>query len=272
MFNIGVSSLCFISKDFEVFIDSLKFSNIRFWEIVDDGPHFLDLNKISLLLNAISSEDIIFSLHAPYTSVNISATNYKVRKFSMDVYIESVEHAHAIGCKYIVFHPGLLDSFSYLFNDLRDSVIESIYFLLSLGDKCASYGITPLLENLATERSTILSINSFKDFLSKSSKFMVALDISHAHVMGLFNGYLNNLHNRIAYLHISGNDDKADRHWPLNVGSQYWRGYLKEILNFGFNCPLIIENLSYFDALKSLDILKSFFKNEFSTEFFHISI
>jgi len=267
MFKIGISSLCFISHDFKIFTDFLRSSNICFWEIVDDGLHFLDSNRISLLLDAVSSINVTFSLHAPYSSVNISATNWKVREFSMNVYMESVEHAHSLGCKYIVFHPGLFDSFSYLFDDLKKPMImEGVDFLLSIGDKCASYGITPLLENLATDRSTILSVDNFKDFFNRSGKFMMALDISHAHIMGMFDEYLSSFHDKIKYFHISGNDGKVDRHWSLNSGSQYWKEYLKKIIYYGLNGnPMIIENLSYIESLKSLNILDLFFKNEFST-------
>ncbi|MCX8169017.1 MAG: sugar phosphate isomerase/epimerase [Candidatus Methanomethylicia archaeon] len=240
-------------------------SNIYFWEIVDDGPHFLDDNKIKNLLKITSNTNITLSIHAPFTSVNISASNDIVRRFSMKLYLESIEHAHKLGCKYVIFHPGLLDSFTYLFNDLNEPIIEGFYFLLSLGDLCSDYGIIPLLENLATDRSTIMSIHDFKRFFNESRNFMMALDISHAHITGIFYDYLLNFHNRIKYLHISGNDDRIDRHWSLHTGSQYWRSYLKKIFNEGLRCPMIIENLSYNDALKSLYTLSFFLKTEFAS-------
>lgn len=264
-FNVGISSLCFISKDFDYVLSSIVSSGISFWEIVDDGLHFLDHNRIKRLLDFSSSFNMVFNLHAPYTSVNISASNYKARRFSMDMYRESVEHAHQLGCKFIVFHPGLLDSFTYLFRDLNEPILDGINFLLSIGDLCSDYGITPLIENLASDRSTILTVEDFKSFFCRSNSFKMALDISHAHVMNSFNLYVYSLRDRIAYFHISGNDGLADRHWPLDRGIPFWKDYLKRIFDCNLRGPLIIENLSFSDSLKSLNVLKLFLGGKIST-------
>jgi sugar phosphate isomerase/epimerase len=264
-FNIGLSSLCFISKDFDYALNFIASSGISLWEVVDDGLHFLDSNRIKRMLALSSSLNMTLSLHAPYTSVNISASNYRARRFSMDMYRESVEHAHQLGCKFIVFHPGLLDSFTYLFRDLNEPILDGINFLLSIGDLCSDYGITPLIENLATDRSTILKVEDFKSFFSKSNSFKMALDISHAHVMNSFNSYIDSLRDRIAYFHISGNDGLADRHWPLDMGTPFWKDYLKRVFNCNLSGPLIIENLSFSASLKSLNVLKLFFGSEVST-------
>ncbi|MEM2136508.1 MAG: sugar phosphate isomerase/epimerase family protein [Candidatus Methanomethylicia archaeon] len=265
MFRLGISSLCFASQDFSYLTNFIASLKINLWELVDDGLHFLDDNKINNLLNATSTLNIEFSLHAPYTSVNISATNYKTREFSMKLYRECVEHAHKLGCKNIVFHPGLLDPLTYLFSDLRKPIDDGIYFLLNLGDMCNDYDITPLIENLASDRSIILSINDFKKIFSNSNTLMMALDISHAHLMNIFNDYLSNFCDRIKYFHISSNDGKIDRHWPLNFGSNYWKEYVKRILNAGLGGPLIIENLSINDSLESLTVLRSYIFDELPT-------
>ncbi|MCS7368169.1 MAG: hypothetical protein NDF57_00390 [archaeon GBS-70-058] len=65
-------------------------------------------------------------------------------------------------------------------------IVDRINFLLSIGDLCSDYRI---IENLATDRSTILTVGDFKDFFYKSNSFKDGIRISYVHVMISFFSY-----------------------------------------------------------------------------------
>ena len=259
MFYLGVSTVCISYAPLSRLGNLVSSLPVNRWEFVDDGLHFLCKENLRYVKDLAASSDLMLSLHAPYTSVNIAATNSIVRRFSMNMYRDVVEHARVLNCRYIVFHPGILDAFTYLFKSLAEPIHDSIRFLVELGDLCDAYGIVPLIENMATNRSTIMSVEDFESLFDLSKSFMMALDIPHGILTGNFDSYVRSLKDRIRYLHISSNDGHLDLHWPLNRGELNWVGALERLLKAGVSGPLIIENLSPEDSRVSLNLLEKFF-------------
>ncbi len=258
-FKIGISTLCTLNKPLKTLISLMKEKSMHLWEFVDDGIHFIkNQNNLLLLKEITKNYNIELTIHAPYAAINISATNPLSRKFSYNMLLKTIDHARELNCKYIVFHPGLRDAFTYIFTDLTEPIKESINLLIQIGDLCSQYGITPLLENLSTYRATILTSNEFKEFFKQSNKFKMVLDIPHAHITKLFENYLLNLNDYIEYFHISDNNGEKDMHWALDKGVLDWRNALNKIKNKGLSGPIIIENLSWNDVQISLNALNNY--------------
>ncbi|RLE54802.1 MAG: hypothetical protein DRJ26_01515 [Candidatus Methanomethylicota archaeon] len=255
-FKIGISTLCALNSPLNRLAEIMSRKPNSLWEFVDDGIHFLNSEEKLLFVKRLASDlSIELSMHAPYAAVNIAATNPVSRKHSWDLTLMCIDHARRLDCKYIVFHSGLKDAFTFIFKDLDEPKYESILFLARVGDECEKYGITPLLENSASPRAIILTPDDFLSFFEISSSFKMALDIPHAMLRGYFEQYLNRLSHRIAYFHISDNDGKQDLHLALSRGSLDWAGALEKIGRRGLSGPLIIENLSWSDVETSLAAL-----------------
>lgn len=260
VFEVGVSTLFEMNRTIDSLINCLDSDLVHLWEFVDDGLHFLQgkEDKLRELGGRVRDLGLMLSMHAPYAAVNLSATNPVLRKCNHDITLECIDHARKLDCKYIVFHPGLRDPYTFLFRDLDEPINESMEFLLRVGDSCYDYGIIPLLENLSTMRATILSSTDFKFFFKMASSFRMVLDIPHSLLTGLFDDYLKDLSERIIYFHISDNNGKRDLHWALDRGSLNWCRALKKILGKGLSGPLIIENLSLSEVKLSLNALERF--------------
>ncbi|MCS7366114.1 MAG: sugar phosphate isomerase/epimerase [archaeon GB-1867-035] len=259
-FKVGVSTLFTMNRSIDFLINHIDNELVQLWEFVDDGLHFLQdkEDKLRALSRKARDLDLVLSMHAPYAAVNLSATNPVLRRCNHNITLSCIEHARKLDCKYIVFHPGLRDPFTFLFSDLDEPINESIEFLLKVGDLCSDYGIVPLLENLSTLRATIISPSDFKSFFKLASNFRMVLDIPHSLLTGLFDDYLKHLSEKIVYFHISDNNGKRDLHWGLSRGSLNWRQALEKILGKGLSGPLIIENITLSDVKLSLTALDHF--------------
>lgn len=260
VFEIGVSTLFTMNMDIDFLINFIDDSLTLFWEFVDDGLHFLQGKdeKLRELSRRVRDMGLTLSMHAPYASVNLSATNPVLRQHNYDITLNCIDHARKLDCKYIIFHPGLKDPFTFLFKDLNEPISDSIDFLIQIGDLCNEYGITPLLENLSTLRATIISPNDFKFFFRLASNFRMVLDIPHSLLTGFFDDYIKLLSDRIVYFHISDNNGKRDLHWALDKGLLNWRKALLRILSEKMSGPLIIENITLNDVKLSLNALVNF--------------
>ncbi|MCS7386360.1 MAG: sugar phosphate isomerase/epimerase [archaeon GB-1867-005] len=255
-FKIGISTLCALNKPITELRNVMCRKPSSLWEFVDDGLHFIDGEEKLLFLKGLASSfDIELSMHAPYAAVNVGATNIMSRKYCWDLTLKCVDHARRLDCRYLVFHSGFRDAFTFIFRDIDEPRSESIRFLAEIGDECDEYGITPLLENSASSRAFILTPDDFRDFFKLSNSFMMALDIPHAFLRGYFMDYVVKLSGRIAYFHISDNDCKSDLHLALGDGSLNWIGALEEIARRELSGPLIIENLCWRDVEVSLAAL-----------------
>ncbi|MEM3506758.1 MAG: sugar phosphate isomerase/epimerase family protein [Candidatus Bathyarchaeia archaeon] len=256
--KLGISTLCFISKNFNFILKFLAEKFDVLWEIVDDGDHFLNEERIFELNKLRNDKKIEYSLHAPYASINISATNPLVREYSQKLVLNSIEHARKLECKYIILHPGGMDvlaSIGAKKNEIKE--ITSSY-IGQIVDICQAQGIMPLIENMSSSRMLLRKTEEIQEFINSIKSLKIVLDIGHAFVVNELDDMLLKLFKKIAYLHISDNDGLSDKHWQLDKGKIPWRKIIDFFRIHNFDGPLVIENLNWFDAKASLTILKNY--------------
>jgi len=83
----------FVSKEFNA------------WEIVGEGRHFLP-ELVYRFLDASSSYDLSFSVHAPLSDINIGSLNERVRETSLKEVVGSIKAARRMGIGLVTIHPG----------------------------------------------------------------------------------------------------------------------------------------------------------------------
>lgn len=254
--ELGVSTLCSLSLRFEDAIRAVASMNCDRWEVVDDGPHFLTPERRSFLKSAARDAGVKLSLHAPYASVNIAASNPFAREGSWKAVLESVEHARSLDCDFIVLHSGIRDAITFCFPEVDEPGRACFEFLVRVSETCSSYGVTPLVENLVTERAYWNTPDELAELIEASGA-KLALDIPHAALLGHLDALISKLGSEIAYVHVSDNNLNYDEHLALGSGRLEWRVAIERLLARGFSGPIVVENLKPSDAAKSVEVLRS---------------
>jgi sugar phosphate isomerase/epimerase len=258
---LGISTLCFINKNFEHILKFLAEQFDVLWEIVDDGNHFLNNERIFKLNELRKEKNIEFTLHAPYASTNISATNPVVREYNQKLVINGIEHARKLECKYVILHPGGMDVLASIGAN-KDEIKEiTLNYIGQVVDICQAQGIIPLIENMSSPRMLLRKTEEIQEFINNIKELKIVFDIGHAFVVNELEVMPLRLFKKIAYLHISDNDGLSDKHWQLDKGRIPWRRIIDFFRIRSFNGPLVIENLNWFDAKASLTILNNYLKS-----------
>lgn len=253
--ELGASSLCLLNKPFERALSHIQTRPDVVWELVDDGTHFLDDERIRMVNRLRREHGIRFTLHAPYAALNISATNPVTRIQSQRIVLQSLDHARRIETPYVVLHPGGADPISGFRQDRTEIWQTTVSFLQEASDRCRSYGIVPLVENMAPKKFILTNADELKRFFTQVPMCRLAFDIPHAVIAKQLEDILRKLKRRMVYVHVSDNYGTKDRHWPLDKGSIEWRDVIDRLTAENFNGPVIVENTEWRDAVTSLSVL-----------------
>ncbi|MEM2896844.1 MAG: sugar phosphate isomerase/epimerase family protein [Candidatus Bathyarchaeia archaeon] len=256
--RLGISTLCFINKNFDLILKFLAENFEVLWEIVDDGNHFLNDERISKLNELREYKKIEFTLHTPYASTNVLATNPVVRQYNQRLVIEAIDHARKLEGKYVILHPGGIDVLASIGAN-RDEIKEiALGYIGEVADICQEQGITPLIENMSRARMLLRKTDEIQEFINNIKALKIAFDIGHAFVVNELETMSLRLFEKIAYLHVSDNDGLSDGHLSLDKGKVPWRKILDFFRIRSFYGPVIIENLNWSDAKASLAALRDY--------------
>jgi hypothetical protein len=70
--KIGLSMLYCLGESFGRMVKRLATVQSSYVEIVDDGIHALDKERVSVLKQVAKSYNMIYTLHSPFADINIS--------------------------------------------------------------------------------------------------------------------------------------------------------------------------------------------------------
>ena len=75
------------------------------WEIISEGMHTIsDIEEE--VKESKDSYDLEFSLHAPFSDLNIASLNPKIRESSIAQIIETIRISSKLGIGLVTLHPG----------------------------------------------------------------------------------------------------------------------------------------------------------------------
>jgi len=256
--KFGASTLCLFQERFDSLCKKLPTTGITVWEIADDGFHSLDQDRVRRLNEMRDSYSIVFSVHTPWTSVNISALHPNVRGKMQQTVLESLGFAHDLGSEYAVIHPGTSPFFVKGVDKLCWRYTAEFLERASLF--CADHAITPLLENIFPPYFLFHDADHIEEYFHEEApeNLRLACDFAHANICGNLLPLLEKVADCVGYVHLSGNHGEKDEHLPIDEGNVDWRRGLDVLLKAGFDAPIIVENQTIGDVHKSLESLKSF--------------
>ena len=215
----------------------------KFIELMDAGPHALSPSRVESLLEIKETHGLEYSVHAPYTDVNIAAEDPHVREAILERLESSTRYASDLGADTLVFHPGNTTALEWALPHGTSWRInlESARRLL---DYAENLGVRAMIENVPEPFPFVMkSVEDFERFYEEVGieAFMV-LDVAHAHIRGEELEFIERFGDRIGHVHVSDNQGDSDTHMRIGEGSIAWAEVMEALRDSPFDGWVTIES------------------------------
>ena len=243
--KIGLSMLYTIGEPFERMVEQIPKTGARYVEVVDDGAHVLDEKRVLALKSVRDSYDVEYTVHAPFTGINISLQDKALLNATMKRLKESIVNSASLGCRLWVFHPGMKAGVSMFYPGMDwTKNLESVRFLSKFANE---HGVKTAIENVM-EPFVLQSVAEFKRFYSELNEDVgLALDTGHANLSGEVDGFLTELSDKLVHVHAQDNLGKVDQHLGIGYGSINWENFASLLKKTSFNGIVILESVEHIE-------------------------
>lgn len=242
--KVGVSMLYCLGEPFNRMVKRLGSMDTRYIEVLDDGIHELNKNRVAILKEIAKSSNIQYSLHAPFADINIASPSKVILNASMKCLKQSMAYANQLDAKVWVFHPGAKTGIGQFYPgaDWKQN-IESIKELHKLAEE---YGVNIALENLPAKYYFFMSKpEEFSRFYKETNlPIGIVMDIGHANLEGHVEGFFNLLADKIIHIHASDNDGSDDQHLGIGYGKIDYFRVAQILKKTGYDKSVIIESIT----------------------------
>ncbi|MHA1829406.1 MAG: sugar phosphate isomerase/epimerase family protein [Candidatus Heimdallarchaeaceae archaeon] len=249
MLDIGLSTRVFARDSLITAIHKIKqlgFDSIEIWAEQIDNKDQNNLSEFKKALNGFNQ----ITMHVPEYDLNIASPNSKIRKITLEEYINTLEKASNIGAKLLVVHLGVQTS-STMFSR-SEQWMYSKSGILKIVEHARKKGIVVGIENMPPgERKSYFgsSIDELSEVIrqikidNKLDNIGIALDIGHAHLWG--KDYIKKLFEEVGkyiiHTHLHDNDGTRDQHLPLGKGTVDYKFFLKSLARINYKGSLMLE-------------------------------
>lgn len=249
--KLAISTLSiYTHKDVDLTSFIEENSDVKFWEIIDEGFHRLSGDVILKLKEIAAKSNISFSIHAPILSINLAESEPYLRDTYIRYLNKSISNALRIDPEVYILHSGSLTSLTYFYPELAwGSLIES---LSNIAGYAYKHGLNIAIENGSSRTDLfrngddgIRIVNSLN-----LDNIGLCLDIGHALISNSLMDIIYKLRGKIIHIHVHDNDGVKDTHSPLGSGKAP-QNLLKDLFK-EFNGWITAENYNIEDARKTL--------------------
>jgi sugar phosphate isomerase/epimerase len=227
---------------------------VKYIEIVDDGFHTLNKQRVALLNDVGVSHGLRYSVHAPFADVNISSPSKPLLQAMMRRLERSIAYARALDAYLWVFHPGMRTGISSFYPGL--DWLQNLKSAQSLAKISKEYGVSIAIENVPEPLPCLMkSVKDFETFYNQMNENIgMVLDVGHANINGQIESFLRAFANRIVHLHLSDNDGNSDQHLGIGRGTVDWRGLVSLLRKLGYDRAAVVESVEHVE--ESVQTLK----------------
>jgi sugar phosphate isomerase/epimerase len=255
--KIGLSMLYCLGEPFCKMIKRLATVETSYVEIVDDGIHALDKERVRALKQVAKSYDLAYTLHSPFADVNISSPSKPLLSAMIRRLKQSMEFASDLNATVWVLHPGLQTGISMFYpgKDWKQNV-QSIKELYATAE---DYGVNVAIENLPEKYGFVMK--TAEDFLKfyRETRLDVGivLDVGHANLHNQIYPFLNALADKIVHIHASDNMGETDQHLGIGQGNIDWQQFAEALKKIEYSKTIVTESTDHVE--ESLSKLKRLF-------------
>lgn len=255
--KIAASTLFCMNKPLEEAYQDLLTIGTKNIELTDEGLHSLTLPRVERLLELKSSYDLQYSVHAPFSDVNIAAFDNTIREAVLRRIENSIRMSSSLELNAFVLHPGANTVLEY-FNP-GGSWKRNIESIKRLSMYSEEYGVPLMIENVPEPHPFLMkSVGDFKRFFEETQfEHEIVLDVAHAYLRREVEDFLEFFKDRIGHIHVSDNRGKFDEHLEIGVGGINWSEVVRLLKLVGFKRWVVIE--SFKGVENSIRLLENLF-------------
>ena len=210
-------------------------------------------SRVNKLLELKSSYGLRYSIHSPYSDINLAAPDPMIRNAVLKRLEETIKWASSLEAEALVVHPG---STTY-----QEQATPGIAWRLNfnsikqLCNRARDFGVPLMIENLPRAQPCVMSsVEAFERFYGEGLDVKMVLDVAHANLGGETGSFLERLGDKISHIHVSDNHGQLDEHLQLGEGLIDWEKTIKDIKKASYHGWIVIESLKAID--ESLSLLK----------------
>jgi sugar phosphate isomerase/epimerase len=234
-----------IGEPFEKMLEEIPKTGARYVEVVDDGAHVLDEKRVLALKSVRDSYDVEYTVHAPFTGINISLQDKALLNATMKRLMESIVNSAGLDCRRWVFHPGMTAGISMFYPGMDWARnLESVRLLSNFANE---HGVKTAIENVM-EPFVLKSVAEFKRFYNELNENVgLALDTGHANLSGEVDGFLTELSDKLVHVHAQDNLGKVDQHLGIGYGSINWQSFADLLKKTSFDGIVMLESVEHIE-------------------------
>lgn len=267
--DLGISTWVYMMKPIEEAVKRIHGSGIRFLEIWGDTSTHLDLmsprgGRVPEILNVMNVLDMrAISLHAPFSSLDISSPDESKRRISVKTILKSIAFCREISCPQLVIHisssPGVKTREELEVN--REKAVKSLSEITELSSES---GVEVLLENMALHPGHLRLGTEVEELLElvdlfKGKAVSVCIDTGHSVLNKHDPGEdIRRADRYLASLHINDNDGERDLHLPPGEGVIDWPEVYNALKDVGYNGVFILEIYGYDVVWRTIQRAKAY--------------
>jgi sugar phosphate isomerase/epimerase len=255
--KVGLSMLYCLGEPFKRMTKRLVKTETVYVEIVDDGFHTLNRQRVSALKNISDSYGLKYSVHAPFADINIASPSKPILKAMLKKLEKSIAYSSDLNANMWVFHPGLSTGISMFYPHM--DWLQNLETAQSLFRIASDYGVKAAVENVPEPYPFLMkSVEHFKKFCEETDEDVdIVLDIGHANINGQIELFLKTFSDKIVHVHAHDNDGRDDQHLGIGYGNVDWKNIADLLRRMSYDNVVIIESVEH--VQESVQKLKQLF-------------
>ena len=240
----------------------LEDAGFQGWEIVDEGLQRVEGELQERVRELHQTTNLIFSLHAPLSDINIASVNEPMWAESLRQIKQSIESTYEFIDEICVVHPGI---FSPLSMQIPEKALgKATTSLITLCEFAADRGLRIAVENLTSANMLLGRYpHELVELVHRANmdNLGICLDVGHANTTRTLEEFLTITEraNDVEIIHIHASDNLGDQdlHLPLGAGNLDWKTVVRGMNDTSYEGMMVLELYSLEAGIKSLAFLNS---------------
>jgi sugar phosphate isomerase/epimerase len=243
--KIGLSMLYCLGESFQKMTKNIPKAETSYIEVVDDGFHTLNKQRVSMLKNIGEAYGLKYSVHAPFADINIASPSKPMLNAMLKRLEKSIIFARDLNAYVWVFHPGLRTGISMFYP--RMDWLQNLETVQSLSKIASDYCVRIAIENVPEPYPFLMkSVKGFKKFYREIDEDVgLVLDVGHANINGQIELFLKTFADRIVHIHAHDNNGKADQHLGIGYGNIDWKNMADSLKRESYDKVVVIESIEH---------------------------
>jgi len=252
--KIGLSMLYCLGESFKKMTKHLPETQTPYVEIIDDGFHTLNKQRISTLKSIGESYSLKYSVHAPFADINIASPSKLIRKAILKRLEKSIACASVLEAYMWVFHPGLQTGISMFYPGM--DWLQNLQTAQMLSKIAKDYNMKIAIENVPEPYPFLMkNVEDFTSFYDEINEDIdLVFDVGHANLNGQIERFLTVFADKIMHIHAHDNNGKNDQHLGIGYGNIDWKKFAHTLKRIFYDKILIIESVEH--VAESMDKLE----------------